>query len=193
MAVALVRTPATGTAPSASTSVSVTFTAATAGNLLLLGVGMDKASGAANTIAGWTLLASQSGTSASMAVWYKIAVGGETTVTGSWTTAATAGAGAYVAEYSGVDTTTPVTAANTFTYSDTATTTIALDPPAAGANGGGAFAPISIDTATAVPWAVTAPSWTRQTSAGNAGGMGVCCYLTADAALTGGQDLSAVT
>lgn len=194
MAVAFVRS-ASGTSAASTSSITVTFTAPTAGNLLVFAIAMDKTSGAAGAVpTGWTLLSRQDGTQSSHAIYYKIATGSETTVTGTWTTASANGAGAVVAEFSGVNSSSPVSVASTPAYDNVGGTTYVMDPPAASADAGGmAVAWIGVDTATAFPWTVSAPGWTNRASGGAAGGKGTGALLTYDTALTANQDLAAQT
>lgn len=101
----VVGTPATGT--NTSGEASVTFSAATAGNLLVFQVNrsaVTAVTGAWGNISGWTNGPTSPPTSGNLgcAVWWKIAAGGETSVTtastdetGNWTASVTEYAGPF--------------------------------------------------------------------------------------------------
>lgn len=90
-----------GTSAAAATIVTATFGAgATAGNLILCAVGMDKSSGALTPPAGFTQLVAQDSASVSTYVGYKVATGGETAISLTRATASTAGDTMYILEYS---------------------------------------------------------------------------------------------
>lgn len=172
--------------------------AATAGDLLIFAVSIDKASGAINTPSGWTAIATQTGTSTSIAVFGKVAAGGETSVTATWTTAA-AGAATVLAEYSGAAASGWLGGVNLPTYSDTARTSMALDPAAA-VTAGRAIAVLTMDTAdTVAGFTPTATGFTHVTTVGGdtapatpSGQPGIA-YLESTAALTAGQDMASTT
>jgi hypothetical protein len=89
--------------PSNPGTITVTLSpAATAGNLLVTGVAIDKASGTITVPTGFTLVqkADAAGNISSGAMAYKIAVGGETAITWNWV-AAEEGT-AWIGEYSGL-------------------------------------------------------------------------------------------
>jgi hypothetical protein len=88
---------------SPDTSISATLdTGATAGNLLITAVSIDKASGTISPPAGFTLIQKGEGGVASGAFAYKVAAGGETTVT--WTYTTSEEGSMWVGEYSGLAT-----------------------------------------------------------------------------------------
>ncbi|MDQ1307758.1 MAG: hypothetical protein QG671_3591, partial [Actinomycetota bacterium] len=82
-----------------STSVTATFTAATAGNLLWAACAMDKSAGTITAPSGWTTVLSSVSTSVSTWVGRKVAVGGETSVTVSRSAASSSGDTLWVGEY----------------------------------------------------------------------------------------------
>jgi len=89
--------------PNTPGSVTVTLDSpATAGNLLVTGVSIDKASGTITPPTGFTLIHKGEGGVSSGAMAYKIAEGGEQTITWNWT--ATEEGNAWVGEYSGLAT-----------------------------------------------------------------------------------------
>jgi hypothetical protein len=85
------------------TSTTVTLdTGATAGNLLVTGVAIDKNSGAITVPTGFTLINKTEGGIVSAALAYKIATGGETAITWNWT--AGEEGSTWIGEYSGLKT-----------------------------------------------------------------------------------------
>jgi len=89
--------------PVSTTTSSITVTldsAATAGNLLITGVAIDKASGTITVPDGFTLVQKGEGGISSGAMAYKIAAGGETSITWNWT--ATEEGSVWIGEYSGL-------------------------------------------------------------------------------------------
>lgn len=92
---------ASGASSASSTSVVATLPgAATAGNFLVVGYGMDKAIGTPTPPSGWTPLFSNSSASVSMWVGYKVAAGGETAATFARGNASASGDSWYIAEMS---------------------------------------------------------------------------------------------
>ncbi|EYR64686.1 hypothetical protein N866_07250 [Actinotalea ferrariae CF5-4] len=81
------------------TSLTATFDAgaATAGNLLVAALAVDKSPGTTTPPAGWTVAADRPGASVSFYLVWKVAVGGETSVAFTWTT--TQAAQLWFAEY----------------------------------------------------------------------------------------------
>lgn len=194
MAVSFVGINGRATGSGSSATITVPFTAAATNNLLLLCLAFDKASGAVNTPAGWTALGAQSGASASNAVFWRIADGTETTVTVTYATPGSGGSSALVAEVTGQHAITPVSAAVNPTYSDTASTTYVIDPPAAnGAAGGLATAWITVDSASVMPWTLSAPGWANEGSSGSTSGRGSGALMTYGTPLTASEDLGAQT
>ena len=88
------------------TSQSDTLAApATAGNLLITAIAIDKSSGTITVPSGYTLIGSTYvSANISGALAYKKAVGGEDLTDWNWVTAVTGGATMWLAEYSGIDT-----------------------------------------------------------------------------------------
>ena len=83
--------------------ISITLnTPATANNLLITGVAVDKASGTITKPEGFTLIQKGEGGIASGALAYKVATGGETTI--SWTWTANEEGSVWIGEYSGLAT-----------------------------------------------------------------------------------------
>lgn len=91
-------------ASSTTGDASVSFSAATAGNLLVFGVGRAATAvgGAWNTISGWTILENSDPATGNMcgASWWKIAAGGETSVATAMTSSSGNWSGAVV-EFTG--------------------------------------------------------------------------------------------
>ena len=107
---------------------------ATVGNLLVLTVSVDKASGTITWPAGYTQVAQRSGASVSMGVATKVAAGTETNCgTFGWATGEL-GYSAMLTEYSGASGVDSSAWAPT-SYSDTAVTSLSVDPPAATVGG----------------------------------------------------------
>jgi hypothetical protein len=96
----------TGTSSAAATTVTATFGAgATAGNIILCAVGMDKTSGAITPPSGvWNVVAAQDSASVSTWVAWKTATGGETAITLTRATASVAGDTMFIGEYSDTNT-----------------------------------------------------------------------------------------
>jgi len=116
-------------ATSTETSIATSFSGATAGNLLVAGIIIDKASGTINvpTSSGGTAwqIIEDSGTGANIcsgAMAYKVADGGETTVTWSWTTLQR-GANIWIGEFSGLTSDPLDQSADDHTYLTTTTET----------------------------------------------------------------------
>jgi len=91
--------------PSTQYGISVTLdTAATANNLLITGVAIDKNSGTITVPTGFTIIqkgeATDTGQSVSGALAYKVATGGETTISWSWTV--NQEGSVWIGEYSGL-------------------------------------------------------------------------------------------
>jgi alkaline phosphatase D len=169
---------------------------ATAGNALIAAIAIDKNSGTINTPSGWTLIGQQQGASVSQAIFGKVAAGGETTgPTITWATATPAGYGYILAEYAGVSAS-PFGPYAATTYSDTAATSMVLDPPAATAAGLG-IAVFAIDSAgTEADFQPVGTGFTFVDStfdtASPSGIPGIALEETA-AAVTSGQDIAATT
>ena len=90
--------------PSTAYGISVTLdTPATAGNLLITCVAIDKGSGAITVPTGFTLVQKGEGGISSGAMAYKISTGGETTISWSWV--AHEEGSVWIGEYSGLATT----------------------------------------------------------------------------------------
>lgn len=199
MAITRVRFNAAGDV-GAQTSLALPLGAtATAGHVLLAVWAVDKSAGTFTTPSGWTLLASQVGTSVSIMVCGKVAAGTETTVTGSWSTAALSGSSGVIAEYAGADTSSPFGPSNLPTYSDTARTSMTLDPAAA-TSAGAAIAFFGIDSvdlasagntgfqpaATGFTWVTT--SFDNLSGTANSGAAGAA--LVENLSITSGQDIA---
>ena len=109
---------------SPSTGISVTLDSpATANNLLVTVVAIDKASGTITVPTGFTLVQKGEGGISSGAMAYKIATGGETTI--SWTWTATEEGSVWIGEYSGLAATAVLdVSAENEAYLSTATNTI---------------------------------------------------------------------
>lgn len=92
-----------------SSTISINFTAATAGHLLLAICAPDKITGTFTYPSGWTPIgtAHDTGPSVGLALAYKVATGGETSVAFSWAGSASKPM-ALMYEFSGVDTTSPI-------------------------------------------------------------------------------------
>ena len=118
---------------SALTSMAMTFPAPVAGNLLLAVVGVDKKAGSFTAPPGWTVAFQQAGASVSLAAVYRVATGDETSATIRWSTAC-AGGSWLVAEYTGINPRDPLGPVRVATYSDTARTSMGLDPATAEAS-----------------------------------------------------------
>jgi hypothetical protein len=109
----------------AATTTTITITAATAGNLLISCIGVDKNSGAITIPTGWTRIGTDYvQTSVSFAYAYFIAAGGETSVVWNWVTSQTSTS--WCGEYSGL-TSTPLDVNTRNSSVDTAVTTLSTN------------------------------------------------------------------
>lgn len=91
MAITIVQSPSTSDTGGSTTTLSTTMTSVTAGNVILVILFVDKASGTINapTSSGattYTQIQKASLTSVSGSMYYKVANGGETVITQTWTT-----------------------------------------------------------------------------------------------------------
>lgn len=118
---------------SPTTSISATLDqAATAGNLIVTAVAIDKSSGTITTPTGFTLLHSHDTLATSGAIAYKIATGGETTV--SWSYANSEEASVWVGEYSGTATSDVVDVTSVNDTNDVAATSVSTGTTGATSN-----------------------------------------------------------
>ncbi len=194
-AISLVQSTSGGTNSANITSytVSAMNAGATAGNLLVASITVDKASGVFGTPTGWTKVAEQSGTNVSHALFSKTAAGGETAVTITWATAAPAGASIVMAEYkSNVGGTPSIGAYVTPPYSNTAVTSMAFDPPAGVAAGARAFITIGVDTSQ-TNWNPSITGWTRVQAFQDAGSSPGQALLERNTELAAGENPASVT
>jgi alkaline phosphatase D len=148
----------------ARTSVTATFPAPAAGNLLLLVASIDGSAGQFKAPSGWKIAFQRMGTSLSLATLYRVASGTETAVTLPWTTSSPGGSW-LVAEYTGINPIEPIGPKAVPAYSDVARTSMVLNPPAA-ATESIQLAVFGIDAMNAVSsgsggteFRPTAPSW----------------------------------
>lgn len=159
------------------------------GNRLIWGMTFDKASGTVDTPAGWTLVTQQSGIQASHAIFTRLVTAGmPTSETVTWQTNANSVVHV-ITQLAGAG---QISGFHTPAYSDTGSTTISLDAPAALTDGAMAIALVGVDTADAA-WNVTAPGFTMLGNPNSGAFANGGAMLRSTSNLSAGQNLAATT
>ena len=114
----------------ARTSLRTTFPAPSPGNLLLAVISVDGSAGTFQAPAGWRFALQRVGTSVSLVALYRVGTGSETAVIVPWRTSSRGGSW-FVAEYAGIDGADPLGPMRSPAYSDSARTSMVLNPPVA--------------------------------------------------------------